>query len=309
MAAIFAIYRIVTAASPGRKTLQLCFPYVDALKVQEHFGTGVDFVPLARGEQLAEAISAIRKGNYAAVFCEVPSNPLLNTVDLRVVSEACRASGTPLIVDDTVCSHLNLDVLPYADAITTSLTKWVSGIGDVMAGAVKLSFDSPHHESLRSTLEMDVPGGSKLYGRDAEVLMANARGLTERVRIANAHSEPVAEFLAAHPAIEKVWYPKFTDREVYDALRHPTGGYGGLLSFTLNNPERAPEVYNAIRLSKGPSLGTEYSLVCPYTLLTHYEELEWAESCGVSRNLLRLSVGKEDPGDLIKIFADALEHA
>ncbi len=306
MAAIFALYRVVTSRRPGKKTLQLCFPYVDALKVQEHFGSGVDFVRSTGGEQFREALERIRGGEYAAVFCEAPSNPLLQTVDLHAVSAVCRESRTPLLVDDTICSHANVEVLPWADAVSTSLTKWVSGIGDVMAGAAKINRDSPLADEFRAALDAEIPEGSLLYGRDAEVLQANARGFEERVAASNAGGEEVAEFLAGHSAIERVWYPKFVDRANYDALRRPGCGYGGLLSFTLKIPARAPAVYEALRFSKGPSLGTEYSLICPYTLLAHYTELKWAEECGVPRELLRLSVGREPVAELRARLEEAL---
>ncbi len=309
MAAIFTLFRIVTEREPGKKTLQLSFPYVDALKVQQLFGSGADFVSDAQGEQLQASLAAIRSGEYAAVFCEVPSNPLLNTVDLHAVSEACRAVGTPLLVDDTVCSHLNIDALPLADAVSTSLTKWVSGIGDVMAGSVKLNRNSSFSSELRGALLAQTPGGSRLYQRDAEVLARNAQGLSRRVADSNLGGEFVAEFLEAHPAVDRVYFPKLVDRENYDALRTADGSYGGLLSFTLKTPERAPAVYRAMRFSKGPSLGTEYSLLCPYTLLAHYPELEWAQECGVPTELLRLSVGREPVDELQARLGEALKLA
>ena len=309
MAAIFTLYRLVTARAPEKKTLQLCFPYVDVLKVQELFGVGVDFVNKARGKELATALAAIEGGAYSAVFCEVPSNPLLNTVDLTAVSAACRVGNTPLLVDDTVCSHENIDALTLSDAVSTSLTKWVSGIGNVMAGSVKLNAGSQFCSSFREALELEVPGGSRIYARDVEVLNANAKGLSERVRDSNRGGEFVADLLDGHEAIERVWYPSLTDREAYDEIRTPTGGYGGLLSFSLKNPERAPIVYQAMRFSKGPSLGTEYSLLCPYTLLAHYTELDWAGECGVPAELLRLSVGREPLGELQVRLEEALRLA
>ncbi|MDB6072350.1 MAG: putative Cystathionine gamma-synthase, partial [Verrucomicrobiales bacterium] len=67
--------------------------------------------------------------------------------------------------------------------------------------------------------------------------------------------------------------------------------------------------YDALHLSKGPSLGTNFSLCCPYTLLAHYQELDWAATCGVPRNLLRISAGLESPTDLIQRFTQALQAA
>jgi cystathionine gamma-synthase len=125
----------------------------------------------------------------------------------------------------------------------------------------------------------------------------------------NLGGEFVAEFLEAHPAVDRVYFPKLVDRENYDALRTADGSYGGLLSFTLKTPERAPAVYRAMRFSKGPSLGTEYSLLCPYTLLAHYPELEWAQECGVPIELLRLSVGREPVDELQARLGEALKLA
>jgi cystathionine gamma-synthase len=95
-------------------------------------------------------------------------------------------------------------------------------------------------------------------------------------------------------------------RENYDAVKRPNGGYGGLLSFEMKNPKRTARVYDALRISKGPSFGAEFSLACPYTLLAHYKELDWAESCGVSRWLIRVSLGLEPTEQLQEAFTAAL---
>ena len=305
MAAIFTLFRAVTARRPGFRTLQLCFPYVDALKVQERFGVGVDFVNSPTGDALSQALSSIREGNYAAVFCEVPSNPLLHSVDLSAVAEACRSSSTPLLVDDTVCSHLNIDAISHADAVSTSLTKWVSGLGDVLAGSIRLNSSSPFADELRQFLEEEAPDGMRIYPRDAEALVRNSAEFSGRVSESNRSGLAIAEYLDSRDEIAKVWYPSLVDREVYDTLRRRDGGYGGLVSFLLRDPNRTPEFYKAMRFSKGPSLGTDYSLLCPYTLLAHYSELPWAESCGVGAELLRLSVGREPIDELLARLDEA----
>jgi cystathionine gamma-synthase len=77
----------------------------------------------------------------------------------------------------------------------------------------------------------------------------------------------------------------------------------------LRKPRRTPRVYDALRLNKGPSFGTPFTLVCPYTLLAHYHELEWAEGCGVPANLLRVSCGLEPVETIVNAFEEALVHA
>ena len=309
MSAVTAVVRALPGVREGRRTLQIEFPYVDCLKVQERFGSGVVYLNEAEGESFDEALQRIRAGEFAGVFTEVPSNPLLRTVDLARVADACATSGTPLVVDDSAAGPANVDALKFADVCTSSLTKWVSGAGDVMAGLVSLRGDSPHASVLREALAEDSRDCAPLYIRDAEVLLSNLKGYRKRMQTVNANGLALAEWLAAHPAVAGVFYPSLDTRAAYDALRRPRGGYGGLLSFTLKAPKKTPKVYDALRCSKGPSFGTGFTLVCPYTLLAHYDELEWAEGCGVSPNLLRVSCGLEAADELIVRFAEALELA
>jgi cystathionine gamma-synthase len=108
--------------------------------------------------------------------------------------------------------------------------------------------------------------------------------------------------------VEKVWYPKWENNDAYEALRRPRGGYGALLTFLpRNDAQAAPKIFDAMRVCKGPSFGTVFSLACPFALLAHYTELDWAESCGVPRNLIRLGVGLEEPNELWSRIESALQ--
>jgi len=149
MSGVFAVHRVLRKMSPDKKSLQLDFPYVDVLKIQNHFGAGVVFLPVSEGELFDEALNRIRVGEFSAVFCEVPNNPLLRMMDLSKVRQACDAGKVPLIIDDSVCSAYNVDVKPFADIVTSSLTKWVAGSGNVMAGAVQLVKGSSFYCELK----------------------------------------------------------------------------------------------------------------------------------------------------------------
>ncbi len=128
----------------------------------------------------------------------------------------------------------------------------------------------------------------------------------QRLQQINRTAERVCEFCRSHPAIAEVYYPKFRTSAQYAAFQRPGSGYGGLFSLLLREPEtNAQPFFDALPISKGPNLGTYFSLSCPFTLLAHYQELDWAESCGVSRYLIRISVGLEEPEDLI----DRIEQA
>jgi len=309
MSAVLSVLRSLPGALQGKKTLQLEFPYVDSLKIQELFGHGVVYLNEATGESFDEALQRIRQGEFAGVFTEVPSNPLLRTVDLQRVAEACAQGQTPFIVDDSASGPLNVDVLKFADVVTGSLTKWVSGEGDVMAGMVGLRTDSPFAKELRDLLTLDSTENSPLYIGDAEILLSNMKGYKTRMKTVNANALALVNWLSEHPAVAEVWHPSRVNTEQYHSVMREKDAYGGLLSFTLKAPKKTPKVYDALRFNKGPSFGTPFTLVCPYTLLAHYHELEWAEACGVSANLLRVSVGLESIGHLLAVFEEALAHA
>lgn len=309
MAAITSALRALPGMLNGKKTLQLEFPYVDCLKVQDLFGHGVVYLNEASGESFDEALMRIRQGEFAGVFTEVPGNPLLRTVDLARVAQACADGATPLLVDDSASGTFNVDVLQFADVVTSSLTKWVSGEGDVMAGMAAVRATSPLAAVLRTALAEDAAENAPLYIGDAEILLSNLKGYAQRMKTVNANGVKLAAWLAKHPAVAQVWHPSLTTKEHYDALKRKDGGYGGLLSFVLKSAKKTPKVYDALRLNKGPSFGTPFTLVCPYTMLAHYRELEWAEACGVPAHMLRVSCGLEPLASLIAAFEEALAHA
>lgn len=308
MAAATSVLRALPGLQTGKKTLQIEFPYVDCLKVQELFGHGVVYLNEATGESFDEALKRIRQGEFAGVFTELPSNPLLRTVDLVRVAKACADGATPLIVDDSATGPYNVDALRFADVVTGSLTKWISGEGDVMAGMAAVRADSPFAAALCESLVVDAGESAPLYIGDAEVLLSNIKGYAKRMKTINANGAALADWLSQHPAVAQVWHPSLTTREHYDAVKRKNGGYGGLLSFVLKAPKKTPKVYDALRLSKGPSFGTPFTLVCPYVMLAHYHELEWAEGCGVPPNLLRVSCGLEPISALTAAFEEALAH-
>lgn len=307
MAAVTALMRSLPGVAEGKKTLQIEFPYVDSLKVQEQFGNGVVFLNEADGESFEEALRRISQGEFAAVFTEVPSNPLLRTLDLPAVAEACQEGGVPLIVDDSSVGPFNVRVLPFADAVTCSMTKWLSGAGDVMGGAVILREDSVFAEELGASLAVESEETSPLYLADSQVMLSNLKGYAARMKQPNHNAMELVEFLGAHPAVDEVWHPSTVKTRNYEAIRAPGGGHGGLFSFTLRNSRKTSKFFDALNLSKGPSFGTPFTLVSPYVMLAHYDELDWAEGCGVSRHLIRVSCGAEDSEVLKEAFAEALQ--
>jgi cystathionine gamma-synthase len=307
MAANFAVHRMLTHLFPGRKTAQLDFPYVDVLKLQQLFGSGAHFLPLIKDSEYDDLRDLLQREPLAGIFCEAPSNPLLRCVDFeRLLAIRTESQpGVPIVVDDTISTVAHVVAHRVADVVTTSLTKSFSGVGDVLAGSVVLNRKSPHHAAFSAFLTAHAD--HELWCGDAVALELNSRDFTQRATTMSRNAKALAEHLRSHPKVDRVWHAASEGGRGYEFIRRENGGHGCLFSFTLKNPAHtSPTFYDALRVCKGPSLGTNFTLACPYTLLAHYDELDWTESCGVSRWLIRVSAGLEDTADLIARFDEAL---
>jgi len=305
MAAVFAAQQAVVQRAPGRPTAQLGFPYVDTLKLQEKLGSGG--ILLSHLDTIESKLqSLLERERLAGCFCEIPGNPLLGCVDLRKVSPLVRKHHLPLVADDVVATPVNVDLSAHADLIATSLTKFVVGTANAMGGALICNPRSPLYNELKPIVRAQHE--ELLWAEDAVILDQQARSFPERMRQHNQNGVLIAERLRQHPTIQRVWYPKWEFSEAYEAVRRHEGGWGALVTFLPKDAERrSPHIYDRLSFSKGPSLGTVFTLACPFTLLAHYTELDWAESCGVSRYLIRLSVGLEEPEDIWRRLKAALE--
>ncbi len=309
MASIASAWRAVREIFPEFPTVQFGFPYVDTLKIQQRFHpTDYTFLPAGDSAELDRLESLLKSAKIAAVFCETPTNPLLTCPDLVRLRRMADQHGFILIVDDTLGACLNLNVLPYADLVVTSLTKYFSGRGDVLAGSLVINPAGRHADRLRKVICDDFE--ELLCDMDAEVLLENSNDLEQRVQMTNSSAQRLALFLAAHPAVERVYHPAVGQEPEYRQIQRENGGTGGLMSILLRNAAQAtPGVFDRLRVCKGPNLGTIFTLCCPYTILAHYNELDFVESCGVSRWLLRVSIGNEPFEDLRSRFESALAPA
>lgn len=163
------------------------------------------------------------------------------------------------------------------------------------------------------------------FDEDAIYMERNSRDFKQRIDIIDANALAVCEFLrsrslvtgARNVVIKEVWYPKYITPEHYEHCRikasgsedGKAGGYGGLFSLTFTCEEASKAFFDTLPCFKGPSLGTNFTLACPFTILAHYTELDWAEQFGVERGLVRVSVGMESPDTLIQAFTSAVEAA
>ena len=308
MAANYAVHRMLTSLRPGCKTAQLDFPYVDVLKLQQAFGSGALFLPLLGASEYESELLPVLKGEVlAGVFAEAPSNPLLRCVDLPRVREMLEKHQpeAPLIIDDTIATVVNVDAFRFADVVTSSLTKSFSGVGDVLAGAVILNRSSRHHAAFSRFLKE--AADHELWCGDAVALERNSRDFVSRVRQMSETAQGLVDWLRGHPKVERVWYPDREGGVGFESIQRMGGGRGSLFSLVLKQAEvNSEKFYDRLQVTKGPSLGTNFTLACPYTLLAHFDELEWAAACGVDRHLIRVSAGLEPLDTLCQRFEASL---
>jgi len=244
-----------------------------------------------------------------ALFTEFPGNPLLQSPNLLRLQELSQEYSFFLVVDDTIGTCANVSVLPQCDVVCTSLTKMFSGGCNVMGGAAILSPKSPHREGLQTRL-LKQHDDHIWFPQDMAIMEENSRDFPDRVHHASRNAQMIVGWLRDHPTVDQVYYPfQSPTQATYDRFRLPGGLYGFLVSIKFTSPARAVAFYDALDVAKGPSLGTNFTLCCAYTLLAHHKELDWAAEYGVVEDLVRISVGLEDEEWLKKRVDKALKAA
>lgn len=310
MSAIYQAHKMVLDTRPNMKSVQFGFPYIDTLKIQQKFGPGCHFYGMGDEGDLEALKAFLLQEDISCVICEFPSNPLLKSPPLADLWMLAAKHNFFLIVDETVGNPVNISCISSCDMIVSSLTKIFSGDSNVMAGSIILNPASSRYKLAKSWIAKH--DQKDLWCEDVLVLERNSRTFEARIRQINASAEMLCDTIKNHPkgissnnAVTKIYYPKY-DSANY--LRFSTGqGYGGLFSIVLESEADAANFYDRLEIYKGPSLGTNFSLACPYTILAHYNELAWAASYGLPRHLIRVSVGLEDCGSLVAHFLQVLD--
>lgn len=243
-----------------------------------------------------------------ALFTEFPGNPLLGSMDLERIHHLSAEYGFVVVVDDTVGTSVNVNLLKHCDVICTSLTKMFSGKCNVMGGSVVFNPLSEHYDNLIN--EISKLHVNTYFSLDLLVMEKNSIDFHRRVTLASRNAERIADQLRSHESVSRVFYPRGNDtQQYYEKYRREGGGYGYLLSVCFVSPAAAIAFHDALDVAKGPSLGTDFTLACAYTLLAHYSELEWAARSGVVEHLVRISVGLEDASYLERVVGVALTAA
>lgn len=309
MNAIFNAHRALLGARGAMKSINFGFPYVDTLKILEKFGPGCVFYGHASESDLDSLEAQLEAGErFLAVFCEFPGNPLLTCPNLTRIRQLADKYDFAVVVDETIGTFANINVLQFSDIVVSSLTKIFSGDCNVMGGSAIFNPNSRYYAILKETARREFE--DTYWPEDAIFMERNSRDFASRIDRANANAEAICQVIRPNPLIKTLYYPRYNEScPNYEAVRLPGGGYGGLLSIVFHSYDKAMAFYDAIETAKGPSLGTNFTLTSPYVLLAHYQELEWAASFGVEPSLVRISVGLEETDQLVGVFRSALKAA
>ena len=303
-----------TPTSQGGTSIVYGFPYLDTLKMcsrPEIVPAGNDFFGHGNASDLQNLEQMLRRraeqnngdAGVSVLVTEFPSNPLLNCHDLQKLRALADEFDFAVVVDDTIGNFANLDLINsgLADAVCTSLTKLFNGRGDAMAGSIITNPNTEIGRWMQKDMEKNHLQHEGLWEGDAIAIYTNSEDFLERSSKINETTEALADWLKDREEVAAIYYPKYSCPEGYNSVlkqddcggKHKAG-YGGLFSIVLNHHMCDRSFYDKINISKGPSLGTNFSLACPYTLLAHYHELDFAMSYGVQPNLIRFAIGLED---------------
>ena len=275
-----------------------------ARDVLERFGVGVVVVPF---DGLAAAVAAAPPTARALVF-ETPTNPTLRVADVPAVAAACRARGIRSVLDATFASPVNLRALPMGvDLVVHSTTKFLNGHSDHLGGAVAGS-----RELVAEVVAMRRTTGGNMDPAVAYDLLRGMKTLEVRVLRQNDTALRVARALEGHPAVEQVLHPFLESHPDHVLARRLLRGGGGVLSFTVRGGYPAvARVHDALRLvARASSLGGVESLASIPVISSHRNATDAElQAQGIGRGTLRVSVGLEDPEDLVADLLQALGTA
>jgi cystathionine gamma-synthase len=265
----------------------------------------VDFID--QTDPAALAASLAKKPRL--VWIETPSNPLLRIVDIRRIAVAAHAVGALVLVDNTFLSPAwQLPIALGADLVLHSTTKYLNGHSDVVGGAVAAA-TKELHEKLTWWANCIGVTGSPF---DSYLTLRGLRTLHARLAVHGRNALQIAQLLDGHSAVAKVCYPGLPKHPQHELAKQQQSGFGAMVSFELKGG--IPQVrafLNGLRcFSLAESLGGVESLVAHPASMTHAAMAEEARlRAGISDSLLRLSIGIEDGGDLIRDLQSGLDRA
>jgi cystathionine gamma-synthase len=307
VAAAIAAIDAVQRPRGRRVWIQFGWLYVDSTRLLEKAAdTPYHFIADVR--DLAAVERLLAAGDVAGVLTELPNNPQLETADIPALRALCDRYGARLLLDPSSVGLATVDVLPWADILCCSLTKYAASEGDVMAGVLAVNPSRPDAAALLAGARAHL---APLHPLDTAALATQVGRLGEVTARLSATAAEIARRFAAHPAVARV---RTADTgptaAAFRALRRPGAGAGALITIELRGEMR--RVYDRLRVVKGPSFGLRYTLTTPFLWLAHFDQVTTEagraeiRAAGLDPDLLRVSVGVESPEEIWDAFSEAL---
>jgi len=262
---------------------------------------GVEHTPADLND--LDALRAVMRPTTRVIWCETPTNPLLNLADIARLAEFAHEHGALLVVDNTFASpYLQQPLTLGADVVVHSTTKYLGGHSDVVGGALVTADDDLGERLAYNQNAMGAVAGPF----DAWLVLRGIKTLGVRMDRHQANAARIAEFLLAHPDVSSVLYPGLPDHPGHEIAAKQMSGFGGMLSFRLRGGEE-----QALKVCERAELFTlAESLGGVESLIEHPGRMTHASAAGspleVPADLVRLSVGIEDVDDLLADLEQAL---
>ncbi|WP_286886170.1 trans-sulfuration enzyme family protein [Aneurinibacillus sp. UBA3580] len=269
-------------------------------KLFPRFGIQAKFVNTTDINAVRDAITPATR----AVFLESPSNPQMNITDIEAVCRLAKQHNLLTIVDNTFMTpYLQQPLRLGADIVVHSATKYIGGHSDVVGGLVVAA----EKELAEEIGFIQNAFGAILGPQDSWLLLRGLKTLKVRMDQHEKSARRIAEWLDNHSAVERVYYPGLAHHPGHELAAVQAAGFGGIISFSLRNVEQVESFLNQITLPAiAVSLGAVESIVTYPARMSHASIPEAKrKQMGVTDTLLRLSVGLEEPDDLIHDFEQA----
>ncbi|MEH7346862.1 cystathionine beta-lyase [Bacillus sp. JJ1532] len=273
-------------------------------QVLTRFGIAHSFVDMTDLDAVQKAILP----NTKVFYVETPSNPLLKVTDIKAIADLAKKNGALTFVDNTFLTPaLQKPLSLGADVVLHSATKFLSGHSDVVAGLAVVK----DAELAKKLGFLQNSFGAILGVQDAWLVLRGIKTLHVRLEQSMNSARKIASFIKEHPAIKEVYYPGFKEHQQYQIQANQANGPGAVLSFELENEQAVREFVSKVKIPVfAVSLGAVESILSYPAKMSHAAMPEAErEYRGIKSGLLRLSVGLENPDDLIKDITLALAES
>ncbi|WP_276166539.1 trans-sulfuration enzyme family protein [Zobellia alginiliquefaciens] len=267
----------------------------------EKFGIEYSFTEGWRPEDFEKKI----RSNTKVIYIETPSNPLLTITDLDAIGMLAKKHDLVSMIDNTFASPVNQNPIDFGiDVVVHSATKYMGGHSDILAGAVASS-----EENINRIFGLAKNFGGSLSDYTVWLLERSLKTMGIRVKAQNENAQRMAEYLHENNAVNKVYYPGLPSHPDHELAKSQMHGFGGMLSFELNEDYDAAQFQRELQLIK-PSMslaGVESTVLSPTKTSHALLSAEERAKQGIQDGLIRFSVGIEEPEDLIADIEQALE--